>query len=243
VTPLDPRQIFDRMLSAPGGPKRREAFGRPAYPVPDPPSDTVPISEVPVGLIPADPDPASLELVGTVCGKPIFARTEVLRAADQIRHAHPERHNWPADALRATILALRIGMTPRPSYREIAEMLNMSERHVLRAMKLGKKETVVERELTRLDREGFPMAVENVLEGLEQRDKEYTLEFLKGRGALNPKPVPGTSGTQAPTQFHGLVVQFVHDGTSTPVRPGSITANPNLALNPSAVIDAEKVGA
>lgn len=219
-------------------PIKVESWGRPRYPVPDPPSNQIPIGEVPEGLLPVDPDPAELTLLGEVCGQPIFARTDAVARARQIHEMHPERGNWPADALRATIHALRTGMTPRPSYREIARMLNMSERHVLRTAKRGRKDAVVERELARLDSEGFPMAVENVLEGLQDRDKDYTLKFLEMRGAK--KGVPGTEGAQPQGAFPGLVVQFVHDGnTPVAVRPGSITANPNLALAP--VIEAEKV--
>lgn len=221
-------------------PVRRQKFGRPRRQVPSPPVDKVPIGEIPPALLTPDPPVESLVKVGEVCGQHIYARKEVIDRAAQIRAAHPERENWPSDALRATILALRIGITPRPTFREIAVMLNMSERHVLRIIKQGKKDAGVEGAISKIDREGLPMAVENLLEGLEARDKDYTLEVLKGRNVLNPKGVPqGDSGPAA--TFSGLVVQFVHDGSSGPVRPGAITANPNLALAPPKVIDATTV--
>lgn len=195
------------------------------------------MGEVPAALIPAPPAVADLVKVGDVCGQEIWARKSAVEKAHQIAAAAPDKANWPADALSATIYALRHGMHPTPTYREIAVMLNMSERHVLRVARRGKREQVVEREIRRLDAEGLPMAVENVLEGLQQGDKEYTLEVLKGRGVLNPKGPAhaGAEGTAAPA-FAGLVVQFVHDGSATPLKPGAISATPNRALSP-AVID------
>lgn len=195
------------------------------------------MGEVPAALIPTLPPVSDLVQVGEVCGQEIWARKSVVDKAAQIRAAAPDKVNWPCDALRATIYALRTGLSPQPTYREIAVMLNMSERHVLRVAKRGKREQVVEREIARLDREGLPMAVENVLSGLESGDKEYTLEVLKGRGVLNPKgPQHGAEGTAAPA-FSGLVVQFIHDGNATPLRPGAISATPNRALAPTPVID------
>ena len=221
-------------------PPDRSCHSKPRRPVPPVPDAArgVKVGDIPNALLPPAPPPANeLVLVGSVLGYEVHTRREVMERAERLKQ-NLGRDNWPSDALLATIVALRVG--GHMSYREIAEALNMSERHVLRVAKRGKKEQVVERELQRLDREGFPMAVENVLEGLEAKDKEYTLEFLKGRGALNPKATPADGGAQAPN-FAGLIVQFVHDGNAAPLRPGAIAAAPNRALA-AGVIDVEKVG-
>jgi hypothetical protein len=205
---------------------------KPSIPAPS----GVRISDVPEALMPADPGPASaLTKVGDVCGQEIWARTDLVEKAAQIRAAmQKDEGYWPADALHATILALRMGLKPTPSYREIAVMLNMSERHVLRTVRRGKKEARVEQEIARLDREGMPMAVENVLEGLEAKDKEYTLEYMKGRGVFQTKHAPVADQGSAATPFAGLVVQFVHDSNAPKeIRAGAITATPNRALAPA----------
>lgn len=215
-------------------------WGKPRAKVPPKPPDSAAVGDVPAALL---PDPANLRdlvKVGEVCGQQIYARRDVVESAARLRTnlKKPEGY-WPADALRATVLALRMA-SPKPTYREIAEMLNMSERQVLRVARRGKKDVVIEQEVARLDREGMPMAVENVLEGLESGDKEYTLEFLKGRGVFRQKHETVQDPNGAAT-FSGLIVQFVHDGNVPPeIKPGSITANPNRALNP-AVIDVEPV--
>jgi DNA-binding Lrp family transcriptional regulator len=168
--------------------------------------------------------------VGEVCGYEVHARRTVVEQAARFQEALG-KDRWPGDALLATIMALRIGIKPTPTYREIARMLNMSERHVLRIAKRGKKDQVVERELNRLDREGLPMAVENVLEGLQERDKDYTLEYLKGRGVFRQKHET-VQDPNAVAAFTGLVVQFVHDGSAAEIKAGAIIANPNRALAP-----------
>lgn len=194
----------------------------------------VQVGDVPVALLPPDAPVTELVKVGEVCGQEVFARRSIVDAAARLRQNLGTERNWPGDALLATILALRIGA--RMTYREIAESLNMSERHVLRVAKRGKKDQVVEREIARLDREGMPMAVENVLDGLQERDKDYTLEFLKGRGVFKQKHEAADvqGGALAPT---GLIVQFIHNGEAPQqARAGSITATPNRTLAAAAAV-------
>ena len=190
------------------------------------------VGEIPAALLAPHPGPASaLVKVGEVMGYEVHARREIVERAAQFAKNLGGREHWPQDALLATIMALRIGA--RMSYREIAESLNMSERHVLRVAKRGKADDVVRRELQRLDREGLPMAVENVLDGLERRDKDYTHEYLKGRGVYRQKHETVTDPNTA-TAFTGLVVQFIHDGSVPPeLKAGAIVANPNRALAPA----------
>jgi hypothetical protein len=214
----------------PPEPESGTSWGKPRRKLPEKPAG-VQTSDVPAALMPPTPPPVSeLVHVGDVCGYQIHARREIVEKAEQLK-ANIGKENWPSDALLATILALRMGLHPRPTFREIAVMLNMSERHVLRIVRRGKKETIVEREIARLDGEGLPMAVENVLDGLEARDKDYTLEFLKGRGVFKQKHETVTTGNDAGA-FPGLVVQFIHDGSAGEIRAGSIVANPNRALAP-----------
>lgn len=216
-----------------------QPWSKPRREVLDPPKPTgMTVSELPEHMLPEIPDASTLVKLGEVCGQEIWAPRRAVERAEHLRKSLGAEKNWPADALRATILALRM-QKPQPTYREIAVMLNMSERHVLRAAQRGRKELVVEREVRRLDREGIPLAVENVLEGLEAKDKEYTLEFLKGRGVFSNKP--GQGAGQAPgeqTPAAALVVQFIHNGEAPPLKPGAISASPNRALaSAAAVID------
>jgi hypothetical protein len=166
-------------------------------------------------------------------GQPIFAQHSVLQHASHLRKNLGDTKRdgtpryWPKDTLTATILALRLG--GKMTYRQIAVALHMSERHVTRLAGRKAKDLVVERELQRLDTEGMPIAVENVLEGLEARDKEYTLEYMKGRGVFGKKIE--TSGTPSTQTAVGLVVRFEHTGqVSESPRPGAITASPNLKV-------------
>jgi hypothetical protein len=215
-------------------------FAKDPYPVKDPPAPPgVRASDIPDAMLPSVPPARELVEIGQVCGQTIFARRDIVEKSKELaERVKAGRDYWPSDALLATILALRMGMKPKPTYREIAVMLNMSERHVLRVVGRGRKAANVEREIARLDGEGMPMAVENVLEGLESKDKEYTLEYLKGRGVFQRKTeTTQNGGVAAPT---GLIVQFIHEGSApNEARPGSIVANPNRALAP-AVIDVEK---
>jgi len=207
--------------------------------VKDPPAPTgVVASDIPEGLLPVVPNPRDLVEVGSVCGQTIFARRELVEQTKQLsENLKKTREYWPTDALLATIYALRIGMKPKPTYRQIAVMLNMSERHVLRVVGRGRKAGHVEREIARLDAEGMPMAVENVLEGLEGKDKEYTLEYLKGRGVFR-KAIDAPEGGGQQARPTNLIVQFIHDGSApSEARAGAIVATPNRALRPGTVID------
>lgn len=209
----------------------RRGWGKPRRAVPPkPPSlNGITISDLPPALMPPPPpDASTLVQLGTVCGYEIHARRDVVERAAQLRQNLGTERNWPKDALLATILALRLGA--HMTYREIAEALDMSERHVLRVAKRGKKDQVVEREVRRLDSEGMPMAVENVLEGLQAKDKDYTLEYMKGRGVFRTKQ-DANAGQPPAAAFPGLVVQFIHDGNSPPeMKAGTIISTPNRAL-------------
>jgi len=212
-------------------------FSREPYKITEKPPTGITPSEIPDNLLPTVPPASELVEVGEVCGQTIFARRDIVektkQLAENLKANRPEGY-WPSDALLATILALRMGLKPKPTFRQIAEMLNMSERHVLRVVRRGRKSANVEREIARLDGEGMPMAVENVLEGLEAKDREYTLEFLKGRGVFSRKTEgAGGQAASAPT---GLIVQFIHEGSApSEVRAGAIVANPNRALAKGAI--------
>lgn len=218
-------------MSEEQSPPAVEGWGKPRLEPPIEMPSGVRASDVPDALLAPPVDARELVKVGEVCGQQIYARAEIVQKAAQLRENLKLEKNWPSDALLATILALRMGLKPKPTYREIAVMLNMSERHVLRTVRRGSKDAVVERELARLDSEGMPMAVENVLHGLEQQDKDYTLEYMKGRGVFRTKQEPSSGEGSGAGAFTGLVVQFVHDGNNAPeIRAGAIVATPNRAL-------------
>jgi hypothetical protein len=200
-------------------------FPKPPRPLPERPSGTASllISDLPDDLVPTIPNAKELVKVGEVCGYEVHARRELVEQAAEIQKRMGGK-KWPSDALRATILALRMGLKPTPTYREVAVMLNMSERHVLRMIRASKTDDSVQEAINRIDREGLPMATENLLEGLESRDKDYTKMVLEGRGVLNPKGA-AASGAPPPV-FAGLVVRFEHEGNvNAEVKVGTIIAN------------------
>ena len=211
---------------------RRSTFTRPRRQVPPVPQTAASLgiqaSDIPDHLVPQVPPVSELVHVGTVFGYEVHAPRKAIERAEQLRRNLPEKEGkqWPSDVLLSTILALKMG--GKMTMREIGVALNMSERHVRRMLAKGKRESNVERELERLDNEGLPMAVENVLEGLEAKDKDYTHEFLKGRGIYGKKVEQTNVGTP---MVAGFVVRFEHTGTTVgEARAGAIAASPNLKV-------------
>lgn len=67
---------------------------------------------------------------------------------------------------------------------EIAKELDCSARTVARYIAEAKIEVAMSEPMRRLKTIAVPLAVDNLIEGLAERDKDYTLETLKGTGLL-----------------------------------------------------------
>jgi predicted transcriptional regulator len=103
-------------------------------------------------------------------------QTEIDKLARRVRN--------PAGKLRrakfiAAVLALRM---QHFSKSEIAGHLGVSEPTVKRALVDIRANSAASDQLMRLDQIGIPLAVDNVINGLVDGDKDYTQDLLKGRG-------------------------------------------------------------
>lgn len=116
----------------------------------------------------------------------------------------------------AQVVALRlVGLRPK----EIAGQLGISEhtvnQHLYMARLRGRLSDVGQI----LDNAVVPMAIENLIEGLEAKDKDYTLEVLKGRGAFRSHTHQASTGSNAPMHLqiqielpkgaHGNVIDVI----------------------------------
>jgi predicted transcriptional regulator len=81
--------------------------------------------------------------------------------------------------LRAAILALRM---EGYSNSQIQEHLGVSRSTVHRTLVEIRENSAASDQLMRLDQVGIPLAVDNVINGLVDGDKDYTQDLLKGRG-------------------------------------------------------------
>lgn len=86
------------------------------------------------------------------------------------------------DELVAQVVAYRIlGYTTRT----IADCLCLSPQAVCHYLAEARERAQSKASIARLlDDHALPMAADNLIEGLKERDKEYTLATLKGRGAF-----------------------------------------------------------
>jgi hypothetical protein len=115
-------------------------------------------------------------------------------------------------ALIAEMVALRItGHT----LKEIATIsgvgLNTVTRYLARAAEIAERNDVG----TLLDYHAVPLAVDNLLEGLKNGDKQYTLKVLEGRGHLQKH----TKGVVSGTMKGGLVFEWKGAPQSAPALP------------------------
>jgi hypothetical protein len=79
----------------------------------------------------------------------------------------------------AAVLAMRMeGFSPQES----AKILGVSFGQVTWALKQVRKDASIPEQLDRLDKIGVALAVDNVLKGIIDGDKEYTLRLMDGRG-------------------------------------------------------------
>lgn len=80
----------------------------------------------------------------------------------------------------AAVLALRLEGFTKAS--EIAKILGCSVQQVSGALHRVRKDATIDQQLDRLDQIAVPLAVDNVIEGIANKDKTYTLRLMDGRG-------------------------------------------------------------
>lgn len=130
--------------------------------------------------------------------------------------------------------------------KDIATELALSKRTVFNYIQQIKDEIGESAPMQRLKQEAVPLAVENLLEGLADGDKEYTLETLKGTGMLvahNKHDGGLTNGAPINFAFQVVVEQPPADRAQTSdAMIGNVAGIPRtLATKEEDVIDAESV--
>lgn len=125
----------------------------------------------------------------------------------------------------AGVIALRLeGYSPA----DTADILGVSRDQVYRALQTCRKDADMSNQLLRLDQIGVPTAVDNVLTGIANGDKEYTLRLLDGRGAFRTHKSIEAQITKTVLTMRVDVTMPLHlVGQAVPVaRPGSIVGSP-----------------
>lgn len=114
------------------------------------------------------------------------------------------------------------------SPRETAEILGCSYQQVTGALMTIRKNADTSAQLNRLDQIGIPLAVDNVLNGIRDGDKEFTLRLMDGRGMFRTHKSIDAQVTQTHLELKISVVMPDHYLTAQvpPPRPGSIVGSP-----------------
>lgn len=106
----------------------------------------------------------------------------------------------------------------------IAEKVGVSRQTVRDYLAYAREHKGLNDTLRDLELRAIPQAIENLIEGLEAKDKDYTLETLKGRGLFRNHSNTKTEGGQSgPLQ---LQVNFVNAPGVAPPDSGTIHAVP-----------------
>lgn len=149
-------------------------------------------------------------------------QTEIDRLAKRIKN--------PQGTIRrakfiAGVLALRM---QKYSKAEIAGHLGVSESSVARALVAIRDNSAASDQLMRLDQIGIPLAVDNVLNGLVDGDKDYTQDLLKGRGMYRTHKSIDAQVTKTVLEMKIIVTDPRPEmiAGSAPARPGSIVGAP-----------------
>lgn len=116
---------------------------------------------------------------------------EVTLNLDELRI--PEGHELPPRT--AQVVALRIlGLSTDEISNQLVLQPSTVRKHLMIARQRGKLSDVS----SFLDHAAVPRAVENLMAGLEEGDKDYTLEVLKGRGAFRSHSHQASTGSTGP---------------------------------------------
>jgi hypothetical protein len=78
-----------------------------------------------------------------------------------------------------------------------------------------------------LDHQAVPLAIDNLMKGLEENDKEYTLEVLKGRGAFRTHSHQASTASVGPMHLQIQVeLPAGAGGNVIDVTAGQVTGKP-----------------
>jgi hypothetical protein len=124
----------------------------------------------------------------------------------------------------AQVVALRlVGMTVP----QIAEKLAMAENTVRSHLYVARAKGKLTDVGPILDHQAVPLAMENLLNGLEEGDKDYTLEVLKGRGAFRTHTHQASTGSVGPMHLQ-IQVELPRgvQGNVIDVTPGQVMGKP-----------------
>lgn len=148
-----------------------------------------------------------------------------------------------ADAyLVAQVLALRLyGHSPAVS----AEIMGVPESRVTTLLQRVRRDADIDTQMRRLDDIAVPLAVDNIIRGVVQGDKEYTLEFARGRGLFktHASVKQETQITEVKISIEAKLPAHL-DGKPLPVmKAGAVVAAAAAPPPPPKMLDGEIVDA
>lgn len=113
------------------------------------------------------------------------------------------------------------------SAKQIAEQLGLEQTTVNQYLYVARQKGRLADVAEILDHQVVPMAVENLIAGLAEGDKEYTIEVLKGRGAFRTHTHQQSTGSSGPMHLQ-ISVEMPKGaaGTVIDVTPGQIVGVP-----------------
>lgn len=133
---------------------------------------------------------------------------------------------------KAACLALRWeGFSPT----ETAQTLGVSINRVRNALSELRKTAAIDHQLDRLDQIAVPLAVDNVVRGVMDGDKDYTRDVLNGRGVYRTHKSIEAQVRQTTLRMEiGVTLPSLtpgaEAGTLPAIRPGGVLAAPNLPV-------------
>lgn len=138
------------------------------------------------------------------------------------------------------VLALRAeGFTPQKT----AEIMGVSPLAVTSALALVRKDATIKDQVDRLTSLAVPLAMDNVIRGVMNGDKDYTLEVLKGAGAFRTHKSVQSEVHQKIEQLSIVTLIPAHlNGQPLPLpRAGAVVGAPSIASGMPSVADIEGV--
>lgn len=113
------------------------------------------------------------------------------------------------------------------SAKQIAEQLGLEQTTVNQYLYVARQRGKLADVAEILDHQVVPMAVQNLIEGLEAKDKDYTLEVLKGRGAFRTHTHQQSTGSAGPMHLQiSVEMPKGASGTVIDVTPGQVVGVP-----------------
>jgi hypothetical protein len=127
------------------------------------------------------------------------------------------------------VLGLRYeGFAPK----EIAELLGVSHQQVTRALLAVRKDADLDAQVQRLNQIAVPLAMDNVVRGVMNNDKDYTLKVLDGAGVFKSHKAVQSEIKQTVTMLQVQLTMPAHlIGKELPMpKAGQIVGAPTIAV-------------